>query len=309
MDTKQLIEEVITDLANNKSLESVINKVQVIARLLKNDAFSKWIDLELINGYDEKDAIPEYRKVTIAEIKADYIVPHGFGVLHVKRQRVPIENLGKEHYEKMATIILREPITSLQDVYRRNSNVHYSLTPYEMGKVQEVLGYSQITQVYKVVSNQDILNIINKAKSKLIDLFLEFNDKIFDGGLNIPPSNQADQIQEIVINAGLVQTGDGTIYVHDSNVIGGKNRNISLSSDSKAQIADILNRIEQLSNEVDADRTDIAEAILTIREELNKPTPQPMILKMGFSFIKKIASSFMDKSMEVLADKGIGYLS
>jgi len=309
MDIKQLTEEVITDLANNKSLESVSSKVQVIARLLKNDTFSKWIDQELINGYDKEDAIPEYRKAFIAGIDADYLAPRGFGALLVKRQRVPIENLGREDYEQIATVTLRQPITSLQETYRPNSNVHYSLTPFEMSKVQKVLGNVQIMQAYKVISNQDILKIINSARSKLIDLFVEFNDKIFDGDLNIHPSNKADQIQQIVINAGLLQTGDGTINVHDSNVIGGQNRDISISSDSKAQIADILRRIEQLSNEVDADRTDIAEAILTIRKELEKPAPQSRILKIGFGFIKKIASGLMDKSLETLADKGISYLT
>lgn len=308
MDIKQLIEETITDLINNKCLESVFGKVQVIAKLLKNDTLSRWVDCELINGYGEDDALPEYRKVHIAGIKADYFAPHGFGALHVTGQTVPIENLGRECYERIAITTLREPITSLQQVYKPDCDVHYSLTPFEKSKVQEVLGNSQIIQVYKVISNQDILKIINKAKSKLIDVFMEFNDTIYNGDLNIPSSSNADRIQKIVINAGLVQTGDGTINVHESNVLGGKNQDISISSDSKAQIADILNRIEQLSNEIDEDRTDIAEAILTIREELSKPTPQSKVLKMGFSFIKKIASSFVDKNMEVLADKGMSYL-
>lgn len=39
MNIKQLIEDVITNLANNSPLESVSSKVQVISRLLKNDKF------------------------------------------------------------------------------------------------------------------------------------------------------------------------------------------------------------------------------------------------------------------------------
>ena len=112
MDIKQLIEETITDLINNKSLESVFGKVQVIAKLLKNDTLSRWVDCELINGYGEDDAAPEYRQVHIAGIKADYITPHGFGAFHVTGQTVPIENLGRERYERIAITTLREPITS-----------------------------------------------------------------------------------------------------------------------------------------------------------------------------------------------------
>lgn len=308
MDIKQLIEEVLTDLANNKSLESIIYKTQVIARLLKNNTFSKWIDQELINGYDKKDAIPEDRKIYIIEVKADYIIPHGFGAFHITGQRVPIENLGKERYKQIAIITLREPITSLQQAYRPDSNLHYGLTPFEISEIQEVLKNSQILRAYKVVSNQDILKIINKTKSKLIDFFMEFNDEIFGGGLNIHSLNNTDQTQKMVINAGLVQTGNGTVNVHDSNVIGGKDQEISINSDTKTHIANILNRIEQLSNDFDEDRNDIAEAILTIRQELNKVVPQSRILKIGFEFIKKIASGFMDKSIETLADKGISYL-
>lgn len=40
MDTKKLIEEVLLDLANNKSLTDVSSKIQIIVRLLGNDELS-----------------------------------------------------------------------------------------------------------------------------------------------------------------------------------------------------------------------------------------------------------------------------
>lgn len=55
MNIKQLIEDVIINLANNSPLESVSSKVQVISRLLKNDKFKKWVDCEFVYGYKFED--------------------------------------------------------------------------------------------------------------------------------------------------------------------------------------------------------------------------------------------------------------
>ena len=51
MDVKKLIEEVLIDLGNNKSLTDVSSKIQIIVRLLGDDKLRKWYNCEFVTGY------------------------------------------------------------------------------------------------------------------------------------------------------------------------------------------------------------------------------------------------------------------
>ena len=75
MDAKKLIEEVLLDLGNNKTLTEVSSKIQIIVRLLGDEELKAWYNCEFVKGYqDEK--LPDYRMAMAAEIKAYYFVPH-----------------------------------------------------------------------------------------------------------------------------------------------------------------------------------------------------------------------------------------
>ena len=54
MDIKKLIEEVLTDLGNNKSLTDVSSKIQIIVRLLGDDKLRKWYNCEFVKGYTDE---------------------------------------------------------------------------------------------------------------------------------------------------------------------------------------------------------------------------------------------------------------
>lgn len=60
---KPLIDSVIVDLSENKSIEAILLKVQTISFYLKDEEFSSWIKHEQ-NGYgNDKYPLPDYRKV------------------------------------------------------------------------------------------------------------------------------------------------------------------------------------------------------------------------------------------------------
>lgn len=98
MDTKKLIEEVLLDLDNNKSLKDVSTKIQIIVRLLGDDKLKEWYNNEFITGYKGKEH-PDYRVAQAADIKATYLAPQGFGVLQVTGQSVHLLNLAWKHYD------------------------------------------------------------------------------------------------------------------------------------------------------------------------------------------------------------------
>lgn len=64
MDTKKLIEEVLLDLGNNKSLTDVSSKIQIIIRLLGEEKLKSWYTCEFVTGYKDQELPDYYHKLT-----------------------------------------------------------------------------------------------------------------------------------------------------------------------------------------------------------------------------------------------------
>lgn len=109
MDVKKLIEEVLEALGDNKTLTDVASKIQIIVRLLGDKKLRSWYNCEFVTGYQDEE-LPEYRITRAADIKATYLVPQGFSILNMPDQSIPIFNLGKDKYEEVMTIKLKENV-------------------------------------------------------------------------------------------------------------------------------------------------------------------------------------------------------
>lgn len=312
MDVKKLIEDVIIDLANNCTLESVSSKVQVISRLLQNNRFKNWVDCEFVYGYKSDKDVPEYRIMYIVGVRASYVVPVGFGgLMSYKDHQIPIENLGAKKYMKIAKIHVRDTISIIQNAIKPEENIHLSIGPHESADIQEVLEGCQIMNMYKVVSSQQYQQIINKTKAMLVDFFIELNETVFDNEINFNVMTKKNDIEKVVNNtiyAGVVNTGNGSIAISDTTVIGGKDNQISISSDVRQQLNSIVGQIETLAQEIDDDRTDIADAIIEIKKELEAKSINAKPLRLAFYAIKGAISGLADSAIETLAEQAIKLL-
>lgn len=312
MDVKKLIEDVITDLANNCTLDSVSSKVQVISRILKNDRFRKWVDCEFVHGYKSDEEAPKYRTMYIAGVRASYVAPAGFGsIVKYTNQQIPIENLGVERYKKIAKIYVWDTVSIIQNAIKPDEDIHLAVGPHESADIQEVLGHCQIMSMYKVVSGQQYQRIIDKTKAMLIDFFLELNETVLDNEIDFNVMTKKNDIERIVNNtiyAGVVNTGEGSVAISDSTVIGGKNNQVSVSSDVKQQLNAIVSQIEALAQEIDDDRTDIANAIIEIKKELEAKSINSRPLRLAFYAIKGAILGLADSAIENLAEEAIKLL-
>ncbi|MCR9172893.1 MAG: hypothetical protein NXI10_10390 [bacterium] len=72
-----MIKELIRDIAYDKiTVSQALTRAKLIARQVKNDTFTNWLNKEL-NGYEYDDALlPEYRKIW-AEIHLTAELPFG----------------------------------------------------------------------------------------------------------------------------------------------------------------------------------------------------------------------------------------
>lgn len=308
MDAKKLIEEVLTDLGNNKPLTEVSSKIQIIVRLLGDDSLKSWYNCEFVTGYNDEE-LPKYRISQAAEIKADYLEPRGYNILAVSGQNVPVANLGLDKYTQIMTIKFKDTIPSIIECSKHPSKVSMSLTPYEQAMVQKVLGRVQIQSVHKVIPPSVFQTIIDNVQGRIIDLFIDLDVKVFNGKLDIHSGEAKKEIQQVITNnitAAIVQTGSGTISATNSTIAA--NIENSVNEDTKQKLNALVDQIEEIVKSNDEEFNDIAQEIVDIRSELLSASPQPKLLKRAFKALSWGTSAACKALVEELVEKAIELL-
>lgn len=309
MNVKKLIEEVLTDLGNNKSLTEFSSKIQIIVRLLGDEKLRKWYNCEFVTGYKDEE-LPDYRKSRAADIKADYITPQGLGALHMPNQSVPIMNLGMEKYNQIMTIKIKENISSIVEYSKHPENMAMTLSPYEKGLVQKVLGYAQLIGVHKIVPPSVFQTIIDNVQNRIIDLFMDLNEKVFNGELDITSSLGKKEMQQVInnyITASVVNTGSGSIDA--SNSINAVNNTASIGNEQKDKLHSIVGEIERIAADHDDWLKDISQELIDIHAELQSPTPQPSVLSKSFKALAWGVSVSCKAAIEKLVSDAVAILT
>jgi len=301
LDLKTTIESVISDLANNEPINNYIFKLQLVDRYLKNDSFSDWLKKET-NGYNANDKMPNYR-VLKTQINANIIIDRGFNKIQISDHTMPLYPLGEKIAADISTVNINESVIALTKLLEGNGSLAYSTNDYERLKLSKVYEDCTVLSAHKPLQKSDIELIVYKFKSVLFEMFMELNDTIFKNEINfdiLAKEKEIDKIVNQTINAGVYING-GTANVTNSTLVGGQDNCVQINSSHKKDLVNIVNEIEKLSKEIDDDRTDIADAILSIREELNYKMPKPKMLRMAFNSIKAIGKGVVvDKIVELV---------
>ena len=309
MDVKKLIEETLFALGNNQSLPDVSSKIKIIVRLLGNDELKSWYDCEFVTGYTDKE-LPEYRKSKAADIRADYLIPHGFGVMHLTGQSVPMANLGLEKYNEIMSIEFKDTIASIVEYKRHVDSISMSLTPRELAMVQEVLGDAQIQHVRKLISPSSLQTIIDNVQNRIIDLFMDLDEKFFNGELDITSKSAKEQMHQVIIqnlNAGIVQTGNGSIDASKSTIAA--NVTNPIADDVISKISSLVDEMDRIVKDNDEEHDEIAQEIVDIRSELASLQPKETILKKSLKAIAWSASVSCKAAIEGLVARAIDLLN
>ena len=309
MDVKELIEDVLMDLADNKTLIDVSSKIQIIVRLLGDDKLKTWYTREFVTGYKDEE-LPDYRISSAADIKATYLMPHGFGnMMHVSGQSVPVANLGIEKYKEIMAISFKDTISAIINYSNHLGNLAMSLSPYEKVQVQKVLGDAQIQNVYKVIPPSSYQTIIDSVKGRIIDLFMDLNEKVFDGGLDINSKSVKEEIRQVITNnitAGIVQTGSGVIETTNSTI--STRIEQPLSSKTISKLFSLVNEIEEASKRSDKPLDEIEQDIAELKSELSSIKPRPSFLKKTLKSIAWGASIIGETVIGELVKTAITWL-
>ena len=274
---KEMIEGVLMDLVSNMPIDNYIYKLRMIAKCLDNSLFSDFVNKEFFDGYSIEDEIPKYRLIS-STIKYS-------GIVDYYEYNSPMYSITDDY--DLSKVEIRESIPKIIDLSNSTGVLTQHLTEDDE---KNVTRYANI-HIYKEFSGTDIMSIPREVKTCLLDMIVQLNDDVFNDEINFNVMTKKDEIQSIVtntINAGVYT--EGISNISGSNIVGGQGNNVNINSETKNDILDILKKIEELSKEIDEDREDIAEAIITIRAELENKIPNLKLLGTTFKWLGKLGS-------------------
>lgn len=309
MNIKELIEDVISDLSNDASLQRIMLKAKTIAFHLENNDFYNWIEMEC-NGYEDIKALPKYRKIK-CNVRANIEFP--FKGMSLRNQIVPVDAIEDETVkELLSKMYIKESIFEIEELSKNGdaNNLRMNAPAYTFPKVNELYPAGNIYDLWLCINASSTISIIMSAKSRLLEFFLQLN-KQMDMDIDFDVIKNKKDVTKIIhqtVMAGVVHTGEGNVTISDSTVVGGKDNLVTISSDTKQQLNNIVSQIEALAQEVDDDRTDIAEAIIAVKEELKEDSIRTTPLKLAFNAIKGAISGLADTGIEKLAEQAIKLL-
>ena len=217
---------IIKDLIMDKI--NVLQAMQSLYFMLEdiNDTeIKKWVNSE-INGYKDKEKIPEYRKVNSMLI-GDIQVGYAF----YSNVNIPI--IDKKAYEFFSRVSISEPLSTLMKLANAENEsekhtLYLDANTVVVNQYQQTNG--QVIRARRELSIYAYNSIIAKIKDKLLNIFkiLEENygnlDELYiDFSDSLKQKEVAEKIEQIVYNDNSINIGDNN-NIKDS-IVGDNNEN------------------------------------------------------------------------------------
>lgn len=302
---KSLVDSVISDLTENKSIESILLKTQTISHYLKDEEFTTRIKHEL-NGYgDDEYPLPDYRKINCI-VKVDISQPFG---RMAKNYPFPCEYIKDDKIrERMTHMAVFESLSEIELMMKDDKHGNDLTMAVPQYIVQNYM--AKHVEGYILVANQhinmnNIQAVISKFKSLLLTFFFELNDKM-DWDLNFDVMATKQIIKQIMvtnnINAAVVATEGSTISTGSVSVENSHIGNVVYSNEQK-EFLSVLKDIEKLVKE--SGNQDLKDSVDIVKDETQKPTWNKKLMTMGLNAIKGVANGFVVKGLMALVEKAI----
>lgn len=302
---KSLVDSVISDLTENKSIESILLKTQTISHYLKDEEFTTWIKHEL-NGYgDDEYPLPDYRKINCI-VKVDISQPFG---RMAKNYPFPCEYIKDDKIrERMTHMAVFESLSEIELMMKDDKHGNDLTMAVPQYIVQNYM--AKYVEGYILVANQhinmnNIQAVISKFKSLLLTFFFELNDKM-DWDLNFDVMATKQIIKQIMvtnnINAAVVATEGSTISTGAVSVENSHIGNVAYSNEQK-EFLSVLKDIEKLVKE--SGNQNLKDSVDIVKAKTQKPKWNKKLMTMGLNAIKGIANGFVVKGLMTLVEKAI----
>ena len=280
MDIKQLIESLIKDLYENKSLSDIFLKLQVIVYLLKNELLTEWFNNEN-NGYSQEKALPQYR-VLPALHYAQVEQNRGFnGSLMYNHYNLPVDLIEDTEVQNiMSSIEYRDSLSNITNLISNEDEGTISITAPTMAISlfqKRLQSNCYIHRIWREIPKNAIQNIITQIKSKLLQFLLEINENL---NLNISFTEMENKNK---IEKAFNQTITNNIY--------GNNNNVGIGHNVKQEINQSFVDYEKLK-EYGVDEQHISE-LKIIEKESDKNSIKEKVL----SWFSKVSAAIAARGL------------
>lgn len=303
---KSLIDSVIVDLSENKSIEAILLKVQTISFYLKDDDFSSWIKHEQ-NGYgNDTYPLPDYRKVNCV-VKIDV---SQYGSM-AKNMMFPCEVINDDKIcERLTHMPVYESLNEIEQMTSNKNAGNDLIMAVPWNLVQN--HFATFVNGNILVANQHInmstiQAVVSQFKSKLLAFFLELNENM-DWSIDFDALANKNVIKQIMvtnnINAAVVATDGSSITVGDVKVENSQIGNVTYS-DKQQEFLSLLDEIDKLICNVT--NNDLKDSLELVKVESNKQSWNKKLMSMGLNAMKGVANGFVVEGLMELVDKGIEF--
>ena len=300
-----LVDSVISDLTENKSIESILMKTQTISHYLKDEEFTTWIKHEL-NGYgDDEYPLPDYRKINCI-VKVDISQPFG---RMAKNYPFPCEYIKDDKIrERMTHMAVFESLSEIELMMKDDKHGNDLTMAVPQYIVQNYM--AQYVEGYILVANQhinmnNIQAVISKFKSLLLTFFFELNDKM-NWDLNFDVLATKQIIKQIMItnniNAAVVATEGSSISAGSVSIENSHIGNVAYSKE-QTEFLSVLNEIEKLVKKTG--NQDLKDSVDVVKAETLKPKWNKKLMTMGLNAVKGVANGFVVKGLMALVEKAM----
>lgn len=306
---KSLIDSVIIDLSENKSIETILLKVQTISFYLKDEEFSFWIKHEQ-NGYgSDKYPLPNYRKVNCV-VKVDVSQP--FGCM-AKNMLFPCEVVNNdkisERLTHMAVFESLNEIEQMANIKDAGNDLIKAVPWYIVQQYMEPYINGNILVANQHINMSTIQAVVSQFKSKLLAFFLELDDKM-DWSIDFDALATKHIIKQIMvtnnINAAVVATDNSSVLAGDVNIHDSQIGCVTYS-DNQKEFLILLDKIDKMISSLH--NKNLSDSLNLIRTETMKNTWDKKLITMGLNAIKGVANGFVVEGLMELVEKGISMLS
>lgn len=159
----QIIKDILKE---NADIENILMRLKVIVYELKDEEIQNWIDKEL-NGYDEKEEVPKYRKI-IGEPKITFRVRNHI----VRNMTLPLAQFNLEEQKILCEYDFRKQIGLVKNYAKGTQamNIPDVYWPYILKALNP---YSEILDSKTYYYNDSFIKIEKELKNMLLDIFLK----------------------------------------------------------------------------------------------------------------------------------------
>lgn len=298
MDIKQLIESVIHDLSSNVSIDNIMLKTQTIAYYLKDKDFKQWVICEQM-GYTSNDVLPDYRKVC-CQVRIDFQQ----GLRIISNFEYPLGLVDDRFRDLLFVMTFYESLSEIEQMGKDCETLSKSIPAFLYKEMNKAI-YGDIHGARQCTSATTAMSIVAKVKSRLLDFFMQLDDKMgmgIDFG-NMENSKEVKHIMNQTIYAGILNSGSGTVNANESTTVGGKDNHVGIDDTTRKEIQSLVEQIKNIKLDLEADEKDAASYIYEIQQELDKKITMPNVIKKSLRALKGFAEITADKMVSTGIDK------